>query len=162
MGGAVAVGKMWLKPFAAIGAGFIADKVGVSLTVVAFFVVTTACFVTFGLLPGGKSYLVVMLINATIVSIAVFALRGIYFALLEEGGVAPAVTGTAVGIVSAIGFTPDIFIPLIAGQLLDNYPGAQGYQYFFLVIAVFCAIGTAAAYLLLRKSRQLSLAADNS
>lgn len=152
MGGAVGVGKMWLKPFAALGAGFIADKLGVSRAVLGFFLLLTGGFVVFSLLPGGKGYLVVMLLTATLVSVAIFALRGIYFALLEEGGVAPAVTGTAAGVISAIGFTPDVFMPLIGGVLLDAYPGVEGYRYFYGVIAVFCAIGTLAAWMIVRRT----------
>ncbi len=154
LGGAVGVGKMWLKPFAAVGAGFIADKIGVARTVFGFFLIMTAGFVVFSLLPGGESFLIVMLINASIVSIAIFALRGIYFALLEEGGVARAVTGTAAGVISAVGFTPDVFMPLIGGLLLDAYPGAEGYRYFYLVIAILCAVGSVAAWLLVGKSNQ--------
>jgi len=154
LGGAVGVGKMWLKPFAAVGAGFIADKIGVARTVFGFFLIMTAGFVVFSLLPGGESVLIVMLINASIVSIAIFALRGIYFALLEEGGVARAVTGTAAGVISAVGFTPDVFMPLIGGLLLDAYPGAEGYRYFYLVVAILCAVGSVAAWLLVGKSNQ--------
>ena len=71
-------------------------------------------------------------------------MRGIYFALLEEGGVPLAVTATAAGIISAIGFTPDIFMPLLGGVLLDNFPGAAGYRYFFLATAAICTVGLVA------------------
>jgi nitrate/nitrite transporter NarK len=154
LGGAVGVGKMWLKPFAAVGAGFIADKIGVARTVFGCFLVMTACFVVFSLLPGGEGLLIGMLINASIVSIAIFALRGIYFALLEDGGVAPAVTGTAAGVISAVGFTPDVFMPLVGGLLLDAYPGPEGYRYFYLIIAILCAVGSVAAWLLIGKSKR--------
>jgi nitrate/nitrite transporter NarK len=154
LGGAVGVGKMWLKPFAAVGAGFVADRIGVAKTVFGFFLIMTAGFVVFSLLPGGEGYLIIMLLNAAIVSMAIFALRGIYFALLEDGGVAPAVTGTAAGIISAIGFTPDVFMPLVGGVLLDAYPGAEGYRYFYLVIAILCAVGSVAAWVLMGKSAQ--------
>ena len=154
MGGAVGVGKMWIKPFAAVGAGFIADRIGVSKTVFYFFVLMTVNFFVFGFIPGGKAFLVLMLINATIVSVAIFSLRGIYFALLEECGVAPLVTGTAVGVISAIGFTPDVWMPLIGGFILENYPD-NGYRYFFFVIAALCAMGTVAAWILLQKSNDV-------
>jgi Na+/melibiose symporter-like transporter len=85
---------------------------------------------------------------------AIFALRGIYFALLEEGGIAPAVTGTAAGVISAVGFTPDVFMPLVGGVMLDAYPGAEGYRYFYLFISILCAIGSVAAWLLMGKSAQ--------
>ncbi|MCP4271771.1 MAG: MFS transporter [Gammaproteobacteria bacterium] len=152
LGASVAVGKMWLKPVAAFSAGFVADKVGVSKTVFGFFLIMTISFIIFSALPGGDAFLIMMLLNATLASIAVFALRGIYFALLEEGGVAPAVTGTAAGVISAIGFTPDVFMPLLGGAFLDNYPGAEGYRYFYGSIAVMCAIGTLSAYIIMRKT----------
>lgn len=161
LGASVAVGKMWIKPVAAFSAGFIADKIGVAKTVVGFFLITTVGFVVFSLLPTGEGYLIFMLLNASIVSLAIFALRGIYFALLEEGGIPTAITGTAAGIVSAIGFTPDVFMPLLGGVLLDTYPGAEGYRYYYSAIAVMCAIGSVAAFAILRMSsrRQLLLAA---
>lgn len=149
-GGVVGVAKMWLKPFAAVSAGFFADRIGVSTTVLGFFIVNMACFAVLSILPAGPAFLAVMLINAALISVAVFALRGVYFALLEEGGVAPAVTGTAVGVVSALGFTPDVFMPLVGGVLLDAYPGAQGYRYFYAVIAIFCVVGATAAWLIRR------------
>ena len=155
LGASVAVGKMWLKPIAAISAGFIADRIGVSKTVCGFFLIMTLGFVAFSLLPGGPGYLIMMLVNASIVSLAIFALRGIYFALLEEGGIAPAVTGTAAGVISAIGFTPDVFMPLLGGMLLDAYPGAEGYRYYYGFIALMCAGGSLAAWSIMRSSPQL-------
>jgi MFS transporter, GlpU family, inner membrane protein len=156
LGGAVGVGKMWLKPFAALAAGFLADKFGVSKSVFVCFLILCAGFVVFGVLPGGESWLLIMLINAAIVSAAIFALRGIYFALLEEGGVEAAVTGTAAGVISAIGFTPDVFMPLVGGVLLDAYPGAEGYRYFYLFVAGLCLVGTLASWKILRHVQDIS------
>ena len=86
-----------------------------------------------------------LIVNVLVAGTMIFALRAIYFALLEEGKVPLAVTGTAAGIVSAIGFTPDVFMPEIFGYLLDTYPGAEGYRYFYFVIAGICAVGFIAA-----------------
>ncbi len=151
LGAAVGVGIMWLKPVTAFSAGFIADKVGVSKTVFGFFLLMTISFLLFSVFPGGEAYLVIMLINATIASMGVFALRGIYFALLEEGGISPAVTGTAAGVISAIGFTPDVFMPLLGGVFLDDYLGAEGYSYLYGVIALMCALGTLSAFTIMKK-----------
>ena len=94
-----------------------------------------------GNLPGFN----VMLGFLAVAAIAIFALRGIYFALLEEGEVPLAVTGTAGGVISAVAFTPDVFMPLLSGMLRDNYPGAEGYRYLFLITAVMCAVGLIAS-----------------
>ncbi|MEW5901728.1 MAG: MFS transporter, partial [Acidobacteriota bacterium] len=130
-GGAIGVGKMWLKPLAALGAGFLADKAGASRTVAWSFAILIASFGIFIFTPGNPGLVFILIINTAIASLAIFALRGIYFALLEEGGIPLAVTGTAAGIVSVVGFTPDVFMPIVGGVLLDRYPGGLGYRYFF-------------------------------
>lgn len=151
MAAALSVGKLWMKPIAALGAGFIADKFGIARSIACLFVVLFASFTLFALLPGLPSLLPVMIINVAIASLAIFAMRGIYFALLEEGGIPVVVTGTAAGIISVIGFTPDIFMPLLGGVLLDRFPGPEGYRYFFLTVAGICLIGLAATLLLCLK-----------
>ncbi len=146
--GAIGVGRMWLKPLAAIIAGYVADRFGVAISISVLFVVLVGSFVIFATLPGTPAMFYFMLANVAIAGIAIFAIRGIYFALLEEGGIPLAVTGTAAGIVSAVGFTPDIFMPLLGGVLLDTYPGVEGYRYFYLVTAVICALGLCASLLI--------------
>lgn len=140
-GGAIGVGKMWVKPIPALGAGFLADRIGPSRTVVWSFILLLASFMVFVLTPGSPDLVLVLVINTAVASLAIFALRGVYFALLEEGGIPLALTGTATGIVSVVGYTPDIFMPLAGGALLDRFPGGTGYRYFFLLIIGLCLIG---------------------
>jgi len=40
---------------------------------------------------------------------------------------------------------PDIFMPLLGGVLIDNFPGATGYRYFFFSTAGLCGIGLVAS-----------------
>ena len=91
------------------------------------------------------------MINVAVISSAVYALRGIYFSLFEQGGIPVGVTGTATGIVSVIGYTPDVFVPALAGMVLDAYPGAEGYQTLFLLIGGMSFLGLMAAYGAYRK-----------
>ena len=101
--------------------------------------------------PGAPTLVPFLLINVIIISGAVYALRGIYFSLLEQGGIPMAVTGTATGVVSVIGYSPDIFMPIIGGMILDASPGAGEYQTLFLVVTAFCFLGLIAAYVVYRK-----------
>jgi MFS family permease len=55
-------------------------------------------------------------------------------------------TGTATGLISAFGFTPDVFMPLVGGALLDAFPGDRGYRYLFGIIALLCVCGIAATF----------------
>ena len=83
--------------------------------------------------------------------LGIFALRGIYFALLEESQVPLRVTGTAVGVVSFIGYTPEIFMPVLGGMLIDHWNGGiTGYQVFFGLLVLACLVGIFAAWRLRR------------
>ena len=92
----------------------------------------------------------VMLGNTIITCIAIFGFRGLYFALFEEAKVPMAVTGTAVGFVSVVGYTPDIFVTFVAGVLIDASPGLTGHQHFFYFLSAFAALGLIASYALMR------------
>jgi sugar phosphate permease len=150
-GGAIGVGKYWLAAIAAIIAGFIADKVGAAKAVLGCFVLMTAGFLVFGLIPGAPDLVLLLIFNVAVIACAVYALRGIYFSLLEQGCIPIAVTGTATGIISVIGYTPDVFLPVLAGVILDANPGAEGYQNLFLFISALSFLGLTAAYVVYRK-----------
>jgi nitrate/nitrite transporter NarK len=159
-GGAIGVGKMWVKPLAALAAGFVADRMGVAKTIAWSFGILIPSFGVFVLTPGHPKLVMVLIINTSVAALAIFALRGIYFALLEEGGIPLAITGTAAGLMSAIGFTPDIFMPMLGGVLLDRYPGGLGYRYFFGFIVALCIMGFLSSLVILRRySRQRTEAA---
>jgi nitrate/nitrite transporter NarK len=133
--------KLWVKPFAALGAGVLADKLGVTQVIVTLFIMLLLGFLSFAFLPGSTGWIPAMVLNLILVSIAVFGLRGIYFALVHESGIPFEVTGVAIGVISMIGLSPDIFMPLLGGMLLDTYQGAEGYQYFFLCVSGMCCLG---------------------
>ncbi|MEZ6087593.1 MAG: MFS transporter [Pirellulaceae bacterium] len=148
--------SMWIRPIAAISAGLIADRFRASLmTAFTFLTLTFGCLViASGLLPSAPPALFFITIIAT--SMAVFALRGLYFAVMNEGKIPIQYTGTAVGIVSAVGYMPDIFMGPLMGVLLDAWLGETGHRLLFLVLAGFALIGTFAScgyYWAAKKSR---------
>lgn len=153
LGGAIGVGKYWLKPLSALGAGFLADRAGTSRTVAWCLGILIVSFGVFVLIPGNPNLIVIFIANTAVASLAIFALRGIYFALLEEGGVPLAITGTVAGIVSVVGFTPDVFMPIVGGVLLDRHPGGLGYRYLFGLIIGLCIFGLLASLIILRRYR---------
>lgn len=126
---------------AAIGAGFIADRFSSRKTIVVAFVVVIVSYLLFYLINPVSFGRNLIFANLLVTFAAVYALRGVYFALFEETKVPPHLTGTTVGIVSLVGFAPDIFFNSVAGRILDNVPGEKGYQYFFLLLSVFSIVG---------------------
>lgn len=85
------------------------------------------------------------LLSILIVATGVYAARSLYFAVMESGKIPLVLTGTAVGLISLIGYTPDIFAGPGMGYLLDNSPGKDGHQQVFWMLAVFSLIGGIAA-----------------
>ena len=160
-GGAIGVGKYWMKPLSSLGAGFLADRAGTSRTVVWCLAILIVSFGIFVLLPGNPKLIGVLIANTAVASLAIFALRGIYFALLEEGNIPLAFTGTAAGIVSAVGFTPDVFMPIVGGILLDRHPGGLGYRYLFGFIVSLCFLGLLSSLALYKKSRSRGKSPQN-
>lgn len=124
-----------------VSGGMIADKVGSSAkTLIGGFVVIIIGFVILNLLPVKSSMVWPAAIFIMIFGIALYVNRGVYFAVLDEASVHPSINAAVVGIVSAIGFTPDAFIYTIIGHFLDTYPGATGYQITFWMAAA-CGLG---------------------
>lgn len=128
--------------FAPASAGFLADRWTTSRTIVWLFVALASCLMLFVVVPGGPHLFPLLLINSIVIGCVFYALRGIYFALLEEGAIPIALTGIATGLIYLVAYTPDVFVPAIAGLLLDRYPsGGLGYRYFFLMLARFAVAG---------------------
>jgi hypothetical protein len=103
--------------------------------------------------PVGSGTVAVFLLSIVTASLGIFALRGLYYAIMGEGGIPLAITGTAVGVVSVIGYTPDVFMGPLMGWLLDGTPGAGGHRQVFAVVAAFAVAGMIASVIFLRLTR---------
>jgi sugar phosphate permease len=90
----------------------------------------------------------VIYMNLGVSLFAVFALRGIYFALLQETRTPKHVTGAAVGMISVVGFTPEIFFAPIAGRILDATPGVGGFSNLFMLLSAIATVGVVTAIFL--------------
>ena len=142
----------FVRPFAAVAAGLVADRFDATRTIGVLFAMMMLAFVALGLLgPHGGVALVYL--NVFVSLAAVFALRGIYFALLEDNETPMHLTGAAVGMVSLLGYTPEIFFAPVAGRIIDANPGLVGYQNFFLFLAAIGVAGIAVVITLLRMHR---------
>jgi nitrate/nitrite transporter NarK len=144
----VAIGS-WLRPVAAVAAGLLGDRFTVSRMTALAFGMLLASTLFFAIDSPQPAAVWILFGNTLLTCAAIFGLRGLYFALFEEAGVPGAVTGTAVGLVSVLGFTPDIFVTYVGGVLLDRSPGLEGHQHFFFFLATFAAIGLLASITLI-------------
>jgi len=147
----------YLRPVAAVAAGLLADRWSAAKTVgLSFALALLSCVVLATVVPDGDM-LFVIYANLFVSFFAVFALRGVYFALLQENHVPPFLTGAVAGTVSFIGYTPEIFFGPITGRILDANPGAVGFQHYFLFLAAVAALGIVVVAWLLRLQRSDSV-----
>lgn len=129
--------------------GILADKTrSVSKVIIGSYVVITVAMAAVLVLPSTKNMMIPLVVILIVLCAGIFAMRGIYFATIDEVGIPLNITGTAVGIVSLIGFLPDVFMSTLCGSMLDRYDGAAGYRAIFIVMMVFAVVGLLAAILL--------------
>jgi hypothetical protein len=72
--------------------------------------------------------------------------RGIYWSTLASCAISDRVKGLAIGIISLIGYSPDVYLPLVRGVLLEHYPGKSGIAIYFSAIAGMGLLGALAAW----------------
>jgi len=138
----------YLRPLGAIAAGFIADRLTSKKVIVILFGLLTTCNLILTLTMPYSNFRGIIILNLIFTILLVFALRGIYFALFEETNVPRRLTGTTIGLVSLVGFIPDIFFNSIAGRIIDHSSGTEGYFHFFMFLVFFALLGLVATILL--------------
>ena len=155
--GITAIGA-YVRPVAALTAGLIADRFDATRSIGIAFLLVTLVYAMLSVMLPGTVGVPVILINIFGSLLAVYALRGIYFALLEETRTPQHITGAAVGMISVVGFTPEIFFAPIAGRILDATPGVGGHQNLFQLLAVIsaCGVGVIIWLLWLKRNKMQS------
>jgi len=163
-GGLLFTAMTWTSVFASPIAGFLADRWTTSRTIICLLLGLVLCWLLFVIVPGGPHLVVLLLLNSLVIGFVIYALRGIYYALLEEGAIPVALTGIATGLISLVAYTPDVFVPALAGHLLDRYAvDGIGYRYLFLILATFSLAGVGLAVLFRQRisARQRQLAREH-
>ncbi len=145
---------LYIRPLIGVSIGLLADRSKPSLWLTIGFAITLLMSVIFASGIVSNQHTLLFIISIGLISIGVYSTRVLYFAVMEEGNIPVELTGTAVGILSVIGYTPDIFSGPLIGVLLDNSPGKLGHQHVFLALVIFSFIGLIASWFLYRNSKQ--------
>ncbi len=137
---------LFIRPVVGIFIGILADRSQTTFWLVISFLVSFLGALLFatGIITASATSL--FFISILVVSMGVYAARSLYFAVMEKGQIPLVFTGTAVGLISLVGYTPDIFAGPGMGYLLDNSPGAEGHQHVFWMLALFSFLGGMAAW----------------
>lgn len=142
----VATFLLYARPVVALILAVFFIRIRITLLLSIGFVVSffAALIFSFGLVS--HSTVLLFVLSIIMLSVGVYGLRALYFAVMDKGKIPLIYTGTAVGSISIIGYAPDIFSGPLAGYFLDQYPGIQGYKYVFSVFALFSCIGAWASW----------------
>lgn len=135
----------FLRPTTGILMGLIADRFKITLMLILSFLTTILGGLLFALGIIAPTTTLLFFLSVIIIAVGVYACRALYFAVMEQGKIPLALTGTAVGLISLIGYTPDIFAGPAYGYLLDSNPGEPGHQNVFWMLTIFALFGGTAS-----------------
>jgi len=152
-GARLAAYGVWTRPVAAVMAGLIADRFNATRSIGVMFAILIISYASWSAATPLGSGIALIYVNFFTTYAAVYALRGIYFALLEENRTPKFLTGAAVGMISLVGYTPDIFFGPITGRILDANPGLIGHQNYFMFLASIAVVGLLMVAWLIRLRR---------
>lgn len=137
---------LFIRPVIGVIIGILADRWQTTTLLFVSFVISFSGALLFALGFVSASATVLFLVSILIVACGVYAARCLYFAVMEKGRIPIELTGTAVGLISLVGYTPDIFAGPAMGYLLDGSKGISGHQQVFWMLAVFSLVGAVTAW----------------
>ena len=147
--------QLYLRPIVCIMIGLLADKTKNMFWIIFGFITMLigALIFSLGFIQPNMNF--IFFLSLVVLAVGTYSIRALYFAVLKEAKVPFALTGTAVGLISVVGYSPDIFAGPIMGHLLDTYPGVVGHQYVYLMLVAFSVIGLIASLRFARLTKKL-------
>jgi nitrate/nitrite transporter NarK len=140
-----AVFIQYLRPLAAISIGWIADRFVPSKLLLPSFCILIFASLILGFGNFQNDLIFISFTTFIFMAFGTYSLRGLYFAIIEETKTPIQLTGTLVGIISVVGFTPDIFMSLFNGYMLGKNPTIIEYQNLFTLFTIIPIVGLLAA-----------------
>ncbi len=140
-GATLAAMKRWFSLFGNVGGGYITDKIGTGNVMLVSFIAMAAGTAGILFLPLNAGSVTLFTILFILIYIFYNANMAMTWAMMDEGAIPEKYSGTAAGIISTIGYLPEIFCSLLAGVLIDQNPGVHGYRLFFGFLVVMLILG---------------------
>ncbi|MDR3494667.1 MAG: MFS transporter [Ancalomicrobiaceae bacterium] len=137
--------KLWMRPIGGVGGGFLADWLSRPAVLGSAMVLASLALFGFTYFPANAGAFILLLF-VIVLGISTYAIRGLYWSILDDCRIPTRAVGLGIGVISMVGYTPDIFLPQINAALVAAYPGVAGAQYYFDFIAICGLIGAVAAF----------------
>lgn len=133
--------KRWFSLFGSVGGGYVTDKIGTGNTLLISFIVMAAGTLGILSLPLKSSSIMLFTILFLVIYVFYNVNYAMTWAMMDEGAIPEKFTGTASGVISTIGYLPEIFCSVLAGVLIDQNPGVEGFRMYFTFLIAMLALG---------------------
>ncbi|PFE34904.1 MFS transporter [Priestia megaterium] len=132
--GKITVLMLWMRPIGGVLGGFLGDKFGRSNILMIALGLAATFLIAISTAPITMPHMYFK-IQVVMVGLMIYTVRGLYWSLLGECKIDEKVLGLAIGVVSFIGYLPDILMPLVNIELFKTLGPNGGYNGYF----IFCA-----------------------
>ena len=88
-------------------------------------------------------------------STVIYGVRGVYYSTMSETGVPVTLTATATAAVAVFGYTPDMFMSLWCGRILDTHGYQEGYKQIFVLMLIFACLAVGVCLMMLWYQRKV-------
>jgi MFS family permease len=123
---------LWMRPIGGFLGGLLADKFGRTNVQIVALLIASSCLILAAILPVGLGQTVFFPL-VVILAIFFYTIRGTYWSLLGDYKLEAFILGTAIGVVSFIGYLPDVLIPIANTALWNTFGPQGGYNAYFIV-----------------------------
>jgi MFS family permease len=80
-----------------------------------------------------------------------YGIKALYFSTMGDINIPKHLAGSASGVISLVGYAPEIFIYVLIGQIIDTHTDSNlGYQIAFIAMTGMAVIGIVCSVILLR------------
>ncbi|MFK9119259.1 nitrate/nitrite transporter [Peribacillus frigoritolerans] len=146
--------SQYCRPIGSFGSGIIGDRIGISNMVIIGYCVLAIGLAALIVLPGKPSFILLLLVFIAIIYISMYALQATHFAILVEGDYPVETTGTVAMPLMIIGYSGEIFMPIVAGACLDHWSGTEGYKVLFTILLGLTIVGLITAIIWQRVTKE--------
>lgn len=151
LAGELTVIKLWMRPIGAIGSGFLGDRFGNVNVLGAGMIAASVAWMLFVLVPASVP-MWLLAVCIVVLGLMTYSVHGLYWAIIDRCHVPARVTGLAIGLISMIGLSPDVFLPMISSAISHHFPGVLGTQLYFVYIGCCCLIGSCLVYVFKKRT----------
>ncbi|MDR0558434.1 MAG: MFS transporter [Treponema sp.] len=135
--------------------GIIADKIGSRVKFMAGAFIGMIVFViVMQFIPLDPALLYVFFTFNVLFCFCAFCIKALYFSTIGDVKMPKHLAGASSGVISLVGYAPDMFIYLVIGSIMTSMGNAFGYRLNFILMTIFSALGFFCCLILLRMIRK--------